>query len=191
MTMSNNISSQAKYKSVKDVYGLEQGSKVADFHAKDLDDQPYQLYDALKNGPVVLIFVRGQWCPFCNKHLSRIQDSLDLIYAKGASVVVVSPETSEFLKKTKVKTGTEFTLLYDEDYNIATTFDVKFRPDSLTRLMYNTMLGAKLKDSHDDDSEQLPVPATYIIAKDGTVKWRHFDRDYKKRSTVQEILSNL
>jgi peroxiredoxin len=189
--MSSYTSAQQNYKSVKEVHGLEQGDKVSDFNAKDQDGNTYQLSKALENGPVVLILIRGQWCPFCNKHLGKIQDSLELIYAKGASVVVVSPETSEFLKKTQEKTGAEFTLLYDEDYKIAEAFDVKFRPDSLTRLMYNTILGANLKNSHSDDSEQLPVPATFIIGKDNTIQWRHFDRDYKKRSNVKDILSHL
>lgn len=189
--MNNKMEAQNKYKSVDDVYGLEVGNMVSDFSAKDMFDNPYQLHSALKQGPVVLIFVRGQWCPFCNKHLSRIQDSLSLIYAKGASVVVISPETSEFIKKTQEKTGAEFTILHDENYKIAEAFDVKFRPDSMTRFMYNSLLGAKLKDSHGDESEQISVPATYIISQDGKVKWRHFDRNYKKRSTVKDILANL
>lgn len=140
---------------------------------------------------MVVVFIRGQWCPFCNKHLSHLQDSLSLIYEKNASVVIISPEKSEFIKKTIQKTGAEFTILYDEGYKISDAFDLTFKPDNATRLMYNTLLGAKLKESHSDDTERLPVPATFIIDTDGKIVWRHFDPDYKKRSTVSDIVKNI
>jgi hypothetical protein len=59
------------------------------------------------------------------------------------------------------------------------------------RFIYNNVLGAKLKESHSDNSEQLPIPATFIISKEMKVIWRHFDPDYKKRSKMIDILANL
>ncbi|MCA1761082.1 MAG: hypothetical protein LC658_15045, partial [Bacteroidales bacterium] len=56
---------------------------------------------------------------------------------------------------------------------------------------YNTMLGANLKEAHSDDSQRLPIPATYVINTDGKIVWRHFDPDYKKRSTVEDIVAAL
>ena len=90
--------------------------------AKDIFDKTYTLSDSLQNGNVVLIFIRGQWCPFCNRHLRKLQQQFKLLYKEGASVVVITPETSEFIKKTIEKTGAEFTILYDEDYKIAGHF---------------------------------------------------------------------
>lgn len=185
------MSSNKNFKSVNQAKGLKVGATVADFIAKDIFDKTYTLSNALKNGSVVLIFIRGQWCPFCNKHLKKLQEQFSKIYEKGASVVVVTPEKSEFIKKTIEKTGAEFTILYDEDYKIAKTFDVLFLPNIMMRVMYNTVLGAKLKESHSDDSEQLPIPATFIISKEMKVAWRHFDPDYKKRSKIADILENL
>lgn len=178
-------------KNIKEVNGLEVGEISPNFTALDIYGSKFTLADLLDKGEVVLIFIRGQWCPFCNKHLKEIQENLPLIYQKGASVVVVSPEKSEFIKKTIEKTGAEFTILYDEDYKIATAYDVIFKPKAMLRLMYNTILGAKLKESHSDQSEQLPVPATFIISEDGKIKWRHFNPDYKKRSQINDILKNL
>ncbi len=179
------------YKNVSQAKGLLVGDKVQDFSAMDVYGQRYSLQVALRKGPVVLLFIRGQWCPVCNRHLSGVQDSLPMIYEKGASVVVVSPEKSEFLMRTVEKTGAEFTILYDEGYTISDGFDVTFLPDSLTRIMYNTLLGAKLKESHSDDSERLPIPATFIIGQDGVIRWRHFDPDYKRRASVTDIVRNL
>lgn len=178
-------------KKISEVNGLKSGELAPDFTAFNIYDESFSLSNALSDGEVVLIFIRGQWCPFCNKHLKMIQDNLALIYDKGASVVVVSPEKSEFIKKTIEKTGAEFNILYDEGYKIAEAYDVIFKPSAIHRAMYNMVLGAKLKESHSDDSEQLPVPATYIISKEGKIKWRQFNPDYKKRSQIQDIIKNL
>jgi peroxiredoxin len=114
-----------------------------------------------------------------------------MIYDKGASVIAISPEQSEFLKRTAEKTQASFSLLYDEGYKISDMFDVTFKPDSMTTIMYNTMLGANLKKANTDESQRLPIPATYIIGTDGKIVWRHFDPDYKKRASVNEIIINI
>lgn len=179
------------FRSIKEVQGLQINSMVENFIGIDIYGQPYSLSKALENGNVVLVFIRGQWCPFCNRHIAKIQKELPQIYAKGASIVVISPEKSEYIKRTIEKTGAEFTIIYDEGYKIANAFDVLFLPSKATRLVYNTALGASLKESHSDDSEQLPIPATYIINPDFTVKWRHFDTNYLNRSSVSDIVKNL
>ena len=176
---------------MKQAKDLEVGLKVSDFSAKDIFDKTHTLSNLTKNGNVVLIFIRGQWCPFCNKHLKALQKQFHKIYEEGASVVVVTPEKSEFIKKTIEKTNAEFTILYDEDYKIAEAFDVLFLPNKMMRVVYNVALGAKLKESHSDNSEQLPIPATFIISKEMKLKWRHFNPDYKKRSKMEDILANL
>lgn len=185
------MNAQTNYKAAKEAKGLQVGETVKEFSAMDQQGNIFNLSDALKKGPVVLIFYRGQWCPICNKHLSTLQDSLHLIYEKGASVVAISPETSEFLKRTAEKTHASFSLLYDEHYKISDSFDVTFKPDSVSRFMYNTMLGANLKKAQSDESERLPIPATFIIGQDGKIVWRHFDPDYKKRSQVSDIIRNI
>lgn len=182
---------QTNYKTVKQAKGLQIGDTVKDFKAKDLHGRTFVLSEALKKSPVVVIFYRGQWCPVCNKHLSTLQDSLQLIYDKGASVIAISPEKSEFLKRTAKKTHASFSLLYDDGYKIADLFDVTFKPDRLTTIIYNTILGANLKEANTDDSQRLPIPATFIIGTDGKIVWRHFDPDYKKRSTVSDIIKAL
>ncbi|PIW99011.1 MAG: alkyl hydroperoxide reductase [Ignavibacteria bacterium CG_4_8_14_3_um_filter_37_9] len=182
---------QTDYKTVKEAKGLQVGETVKDFSAVDLHDSTFTLSEALKKGPVVVIFYRGQWCPVCNKHLSHLQDSLQLIYEKGATVIAVSPEQSEFLKRTAEKTHASFSLLYDEGYKISDLFDVTFKPDTMTTIMYNTLLSANLKKANTDDSQRLPIPATFIIGTDGKIVWRHFDPDYKKRSTTKQIIENI
>jgi peroxiredoxin len=182
---------QKIFRAAKDASGLQVGQEILNFSAKDMNGNIFILSEILKVKPLVIIFYRGHWCPICNKHLNNLQDSLNLIYDKGAAVVAISPDRSEFLVKTAKKTSAEFTLLHDEGYKISDLFDLTFKPDSLTRIMYNTVLGAKLKEAHSDDSEQLPIPATYIIDKNFRVVWRHFDPNYKNRASIKDIIDNI
>ncbi len=180
-----------KAQDIKDVKGLEVGSEAPMFIATDANRSTFVLKDALKDGPVVQIFYRGFWCPVCNKHLGSMQDSLKMIESKGARVIAISPEKPEYLNEMANKTGAEFTLLYHEEYKIAQAYDVNFLPDMINRLTYNVFLGANLKKTHSDDSQQLPIPATYIISPKGEIIWHQFDPDYHKRSSVRDILNAL
>ncbi len=171
--------------------GLEVGTIVPDFKAEDLHDNLFQLSKELKSGPIVIIFYRGQWCPFCNKHLKTLENQLDKVYKSGAQVIAISPEKSEFLKRTADKTKASFRLLYDDGYKISDLFNVTNETGKMERFMVNTMLGAKLKKANTDDSQRLPIPATFIIDQDSKIVWRHFDPNYKKRSKVEDIVEQL
>lgn len=190
-SMGLSCKAQDKLKTVNNAKGLEVGHVVENFTAIGVNNNSFSLEKTLEKGPVVLIFIRGQWCPVCNRHMNTIQDSLKYIQEKGAQVVVISPEKPEYIEKTIEKSKAEFIILYDEGQKISDYFDVTFNPDGKTKTIYNTVLGAKLKESHTDDSERLPIPATFIIGSDKKIIWRQFDPDYKNRSTVKDILDHL
>ncbi len=185
-----NINAQ-QTRSADEASGLPVGADAPDFQAIDADGKQFELASALKDGPVVMIFYRGHWCPLCNKHLGVIQDSLQLIQDRGATVIAVSPQNPEYLNKMEEKSGAKFRLLYDEGYAIADAYDVTFTPEKRELVVYNTVLNAKLKKSQSDESQRLPIPATYIIGNDGMIAWRQFDPNYKNRSSVQQILDNI
>ena len=88
--------------------GLFIASKAPDFKATDQNGREIRLKDLLKTGKVVLVFYRGYWCPYCNKALARLQDSLQLIKDKGATLLAISPEKPESISKTIEKTKAEF-----------------------------------------------------------------------------------
>ena len=180
-----------EYKSITEVKGLPVGAKVSMFTAKDQFGNNYQLSEALKKGPVVLLFYRGQWCPVCDRHLSQLQDSLQLIYDKGATVIAISPQRPEFIKKTEEKTHATFTLLYDKDYLIGNAFDLIYKPGIREMNGYNNILHAHLDKSQTDTSSRLPVPATFIINTKGRIVWRQFNPDYHIRAYVSDIINNI
>jgi len=170
--------------------GLFIGSKAPDFKAKDQNGKEVRLKDLLKEGKVVLVFYRGQWCPYCNKALSRLQDSLQLIIDKGATLIAVSPEKQENVAITVEKTKAEFSVLHDEKLKIMKAYDVEYEMQENTVTRYRNS-GLDIEKINGENGKFLPVPAVYIIDKESTVTYRFFDKDYKKRPSVKDILDNL
>lgn len=170
--------------------GLFIGSKAPDFKAKDQDGKEVRLKDLLKKGKVVLVFYRGYWCPYCNRELSRLQDSLSQIQEKGASVIAVSPEKPENIRQTVDKTKAAYSLIYDEGMKIMKAYDVEYELEETTLARYRSS-GLDIEKNNGTNGKYLPVPAVYIIDKESTVTYRFFDADYKKRPSIAELLRNL
>jgi peroxiredoxin len=170
--------------------GLFINSKAPDFKAKDQNGKEVRLKDILKKGKVVLIFYRGQWCPYCNKYLKKLEDSLQLIKDKGATIIAVTPELPENISKTIEKTNAEYTILFDDGLKIMKAYDVEFEVPENTLTRYRNT-GIKIDENNGKNGNFLPIPATYIIDKESTITYRFFQSDYKKRPSIQEILINL
>ena len=105
--------------------------------------------------------------------------------------MVITPEKQENIQKTILKTSITIPIIYDENYKIMEQFDVAFIPSKGLRIMYNTLLRANLKNAQSDNSQTLPVPATFIINSDSEITWRHFDRNYAMRANTKDILNQL
>ncbi len=170
--------------------GLFINSKAPDFKAKDQHGKDIRLKDLLKQGPVVLVFYRGHWCPFCNRQLKKLEDSLQFIRDKGATLIAVSPEKPENISKTVEKTGADYSILHDEGLKIMKAYEVEFEVQENTINRYRNT-GIDLEKINGKDWKYLPVPAIYIIDKESNITYRFFYTDYKKRPSVQEILKNL
>lgn len=170
--------------------GLKVGDVAPMFAAKDQNGKTVDLKQALKNGPVVMLFYRGQWCPFCNKQLSHFADSLSMLTAKGASILAITPETADNVKKTIEKNKSSFPVLEDVGMLIMKQYKVNFAVDENTITKYKGY-GIDFDKANGSNGANLPVPATYIIGKDGIIKYVFFNTDYRKRASVQDILNNL
>lgn len=145
-----------------------------------------------KKGPVVLLFYRGYWCPYCSQQLKMLQDSLQFITSKGASVVAISPQAPDGVGKTVAQTGATFPVLYDKNIAIAKAYDVSYEVDEKTRTQYLEKWNVDfLKINDQKDKAALPVPAVYIVDKKGKITYRFFDRDITRRPTVKELLDQL
>lgn len=172
--------------------GLFINSKAPEFSVKDQNGKQVNLRELRKKGPVVLVFYRGNWCPYCNKELKRLEDSLQLIKDKGAELIAISPEGQEGIAKTAEKTKAAYSLISDSDAKIMKAYDVAYRVDDKALARYKSFdIDLSATNGQNVKNTSLPVPAVYIITKEGTVKYRYFNEDYKKRPSVKEILDNL
>jgi len=171
--------------------GLFINSKAPDFRLKDQSGVSVNLKDLRKKGPVVLVFYRGNWCPYCNKELKRFQDSLQFISARGATLVAITPEASEGIAKTVEKTGAVFPVLYDEGMKVSKGYAVSYTVDDKLAARYKNFGTDLLLVNAQQGKPALPVPAVYVISRDGFVTYRFFDADFKKRPHVSDILKEL
>jgi peroxiredoxin len=170
--------------------GLTANTKAPDFTATDQNSKKVSLKELTQKGPVVLIFYRGYWCPYCNKQLKGLEDSLSQISSKGATLVAITPEKPEYIQKTVTNTKASYPVLYDEGLKIMKLYDVSFTMDSATQVKYKGY-GLDLNKINGANGFNLPVPAVYIINKEGVITWRYFDTNYAKRASVKEILEKL
>lgn len=171
--------------------GLKSGVIAPEFSATDNLGKKLDLQALLKkHKSVVLFFYRGQWCPYCNKHIQQLQDSLQLLTSKGAYIIGVTPETGENINKTIEKTHASFSIIQDKDYKIMKAYDVNYVMDADMVGKYKSH-GVDLEQNNGNTDHVLPVPATYIINKTGKITYVQFDKDYRKRPSVAAIAKEL
>lgn len=170
--------------------GLNVGDMAPNFTAKNQSNKDVNLKELLKSGSVVLLFYRGEWCPYCNRQLKALEDSLALIKSKGASIIAVSPEKLENIAKTIEKTKVTYNIVSDENSKIMNDYKVGFELDEKTTEKYKGY-GINLMEKNGSSGNNLPVPAVYIINKEGKITYRYFDVNYRNRVSVSEILKNL
>ncbi|RQO34166.1 hypothetical protein DBR39_21670 [Chryseobacterium sp. KBW03] len=176
-------------KTLEQVKGKMVGDKIENFTAKDHVGNTFS--SSQEKEKLIIVFIRGQWCPYCNKYIETLQNLAPELKSKNARLVIISPEKPEFIEKTINKTKTDYTVLYDEGYKIAEAFDVLYTPDSETLNFYNSRLKDDFAKSRSDNSGRLPVSATFILNEGKEIIWRHFDTDYKKRASTEDIVKQL
>ena len=170
--------------------GLFINAKAPDFKGTNQKNEEVRLKDLLKKGNVVLVFYRGQWCPYCNRQLSRLEDSLQFILDKGAQLVAVTPEKPESIFKTIEKTKAHYPIIFDKDLKIMKAYNVAFEVPENTLNRYMSS-GLDIVSNNGTNGKYLPVPAVYIINQQMEIIYRFFDTDYKKRPSVMELVSHL
>lgn len=171
--------------------GLFINSKAPEFKGKDQSGMEISLRELRKKGPVVVMFYRGNWCPYCNRHLAKMQDSLQMIVDKGATLVAITPEQSAGVAQSIEKTKAMYSILSDDEMKIAKAYKVAYDVDERTTARYKNAGIDLMQINGQKGKAQLPVPAVYIINKDGSIIYRFFEEDYKKRPSVRELLAEI
>jgi len=156
--------------------GLHEGAHAPDFTLFNVEGRPVTLSTLLAEGPVVLTFYRGEWCPYCNLQLRAYQAILPQIEELGATLVAVSPQTPDNSPTTAEQKGLTFPVLSDPGNLVARRYGLVFSLSETLRAV-----SADLPAYNGEDSWELPMPGTFVIAPDGTVRLAFVDADWTRR----------
>lgn len=141
-------------------------------------------------GPLIVVFYRGGWCPYCNLELREWQRLLPEVAARGGTLVAVSPQTPDNSLSTVEKNELAFTVLSDSKLDAARGFGVLFdMPAELVALYQG--VGHDLPVQNGNGLWALPVPATYVIGTDGVIRYANIDVDYRNRAEPADVLAAL
>jgi peroxiredoxin len=172
-------------------HGLNPGDKAPDFTAYDQKGKQVELKKLLEDGPVILFFYRGKWCEVCSRYLNSYQDSLKVITDQGFKIVAITPESIENVEQTVKLHNLTFTVVYDCQEKIMMDYGVMFNVTKAYQDKILSTLSIDIAKNNGRDVAHLPVPATYIINKDGIIVAVQFEPDYRIRATVKWLLKNM
>ena len=165
---------------------LKVGDKAPKFSLKNAYGKVISSDELLKDGPLVINFYRGKWCPYCNLELQEYAARVNEIKALGANFVAISPE----LPDNEVSSDIAFEILSDTENTLAKLFKIAFELNTEVKELY-TKFGFDLTVKNGYDKFELPVPATYIIDKDYNIKLSFVNVDYTKRLDINDVIKEL
>lgn len=171
--------------------GLKVGDKAPDFTGYDQKGKTIESKKLLEKGPVILFFYRGNWCSICGKYLDSYQDSINIITNQGFTLVAITPESIEYVEQTVKFHNITFPVIYDCQEKIMQDYDVMFNVTKAFQDKVFSSLSVDIAKNNGRDVAHLPVPATYIINKEGIIVAAYFDPDYSKRASVKWMLLNM
>jgi peroxiredoxin len=166
------------------------GERLANFVLPDQKGHLLSLETLLREGPVVVAFLRGHWCPYCRITSGALAEIADQANAMGARVVAITPESRHYARKLEQDSGGAFPILADLDNGYALSLNLAIWVDEA---MSGLIAGAgwDIPAYQGNDSWVLPIPAMFVLGRDGAIAARHVNPDYRERADVAEIVAAL
>ncbi len=168
---------------------LQVGHEAVDFTLSNAVGKSVNLFQLLEDGPAILTWYRGGWCPYCNLTLHALQNYLPQFKEHRASLVALTPEMPDKSLATSEKHSLGFEVLTDRHNDVARSYGVVFRVPPEVMAYYNQ--GFDLHEFNGDDSDELPLAATYIVDSQKKIRYAYLDADYRTRSEPEVLLKEL
>lgn len=169
---------------------IKAGDQAPAFVLNDAHGKPVSSVELLAQGPLVISFYRGVWCPYCNFELQALEATLPAIRETGANLVAISPQIAVNSLKSIRTNHLSFPILSDTLNDVAASFGLRYAlPNYLVELYKK--LKNNLPAFNGDDSWTLPIPARYVIAPNGMVVYSEVNPDYTHRPEPEELLPVL
>jgi len=167
---------------------VKAGERAPDFALPAAGGEMVRLGDLLEDGPVVIVWYRGGWCPYCNIQLNAMQAVLPELREAGARMVAISPDLPEYALDTRETEKLGFAVLSDVGNTVAGRYGIAYE---LPRVAAKHLVGRmNLKErSGQGGTVRLPLAVTYVVDTDGTVAWAFVEADYRKRAEPESVLA--
>ncbi|MGG1674268.1 peroxiredoxin-like family protein [Neobacillus sp. NRS-1170] len=166
------------------------GEKAVDFKLTNALGRDVVLFEELAKGPVVLVFYRGGWCPFCNMQLKAYQQILPEIQAMGAQLIAISPQKPDHSLSLQEKEGLEFQVLSDPNGLVTAKYNLLFDvPPGVREITEG--IGLDLAEYNNTSKWILPVPATFMIDESAIIRSAYVNPNFMQRQSPEEILREL
>lgn len=169
---------------------LPVGATAPSFELPDRNGKMVRSADLLALGRLVVSFFRGRWCPYCIAELEALQAALPRFREAGASLVAISPQTVRQTDFLVDQHHPGFPVLSDAGNAVARSFGLVYEVPAYLRELYQRSF-INLPLANGDPSWELPLPATYVLERDGTVLYAFADADSTRRAEPDEVLSVL
>jgi peroxiredoxin len=165
------------------------GEPMPPFFLPDETGHMVSLDELVSKGSVAVTFHRGHWCPYCRININALAQAHRNISADGGQIVAIMPDRQKFSSELKVKGQIPFPILTDMDNGYALSLNLAIW---LGAEMQKMMAGRQDLPAYQGNSSwMLPIPATFVVGRDGTVKARFVDPDYRKRMAIEDLLAAL
>src|SRR5262249_51963477 len=166
------------------------GERMPSFAMPDETGQLVTLGDLLKEGPLAMTFHRGHWCPYCRINTTAFAEAQERIASETAQFAAITPERQEFAARVSAEGKGRFPVLTDVDNGDALSLNLAgWVGDEIQKILESG--GRQLPNEQCNSSWVLPIPATFIIDKDGIITARFIDPDYRKRMAIEDLVSAL
>jgi len=165
---------------------IHAGDYAPGFRLRDADGKAISSYDLLNNGPVLIFFYRGRWCPYCELDLRAIQAVARQLRSSGASIVAISQQSAHESRSTERTHGLSFPSLIDRGGKVARAFGVRWKLSRELRAA-EIECGLDLAIVNGESSWTLTMPARFVISPEGIVEYADISADYTRRCDPSEL----
>lgn len=163
------------------------GDRMPSFSLPDETGTLHSLDGLLASSPVALVFDRGHWCSYCRINMAALSRAHDEICARGGQLIAISPDRQPYLAVLKQESGAPFPILSDMDNGYALSLGLAFFMGTELKELY-TASGSRLDEYQGNGAGIVPIPATFVIATDGTVAARFIEPDYRRRMEIDDLI---
>ncbi len=170
---------------------LKVGDQAPSFQLSNPKGELVSLNSLLEKGNLIVSFIRGNWCPFCDITFRHLQNTTESLNEASSNIIVISPQLPEKSAQLIKENGYDFEMLYDKDNLVAKQFGIAFKLSEELKGLYQNVFQIPLEEFNGNSDWELPIPATFVIKKDGNISYASINPNWLERAEPSEYLANL